>query len=427
MNSFIIKNGRVIDPASKIDGRFDLLIENGLIADLGKKIKGSKMIDEIDAKGAIVAPGFIDLHVHFREPGFEYKETIATGSASAAAGGFTSVCCMANTNPVNDNGAVTTSILKKAKEAGLVNVFPIGAITKNLEGKELAEIGELKKSGCVALSDDGKTIQNSEVMRLALEYAKGFQLPIVSHSLCCDLTGDGVMNEGFVSTELGLKGIPHEAEEVIIARDIALAQLTDSPVHIAHISTARGVELIREAKKRKIRVSCEVTPHHFTLTDEACRNYDPNTKMAPPLRIKEDIQAIKKGLVDGTIDAIATDHAPHSLADKEVGFEQAPCGIIGLETALPLALKLVHEKIISLTRMIELFTSRPAKIFNLPRGTLSKKVPADLVIFSTDSSSVYDVYKGFSKSQNSPFHQWKFRGKVLYTMVGGKIVYRGKT
>lgn len=423
MNKLIIKNGRVIDPENKIDGRFDLVIENGLIAEIGKKITDSKTAEQIDAKGAIVAPGFIDLHVHFREPGFEYKETILTGSQAAAAGGFSSVCCMANTNPVNDNGAVTSSIIKKAKEAGLVNVFPIGAVTKNLEGKELAEIGELKSQGCVALSDDGKTIENPQMMRLALEYAKSFDLPIVSHCLCSDLTGKGVMNEGFVSTELGLAGIPHEAEDVIIARDIALAELADSPIHIAHLSTARGVELVREAKKRKVKVTCEVTPHHFSLTDEACRGYDPNTKMAPPLRTEKDVLAIKKGLADGTVDAIATDHAPHSTSDKEVGFQEAPCGIIGLETAFSLALKLVNEKVISLNRMIELLTNRPAKIFKLGRGTLSKKAPADLVIFSTDAFTKYDLSKSFSKSRNSPFAGWKLPGKILYTIVNGKIVY----
>jgi dihydroorotase len=426
MTTIIIKNGHVIDPANKIDGTFDVTLEKGHIADVGRRLKISKAADVIDAKGSIVAPGFVDMHVHLREPGQEYKETIATGTKAAAVGGFTSVCCMANTDPVNDNAAVTTSILRSAREKGVVNVFPIGAVTKNLDGKELAEIGELKESGCVALSDDGRTISNSAIFRRALEYAKSFHLPVISHALCADLMGSGVMNEGFVSTELGLRGIPHEAEEVIITRDIALAGLTGCPVHIAHISTARGVELIREAKKRKVPISAEATPHHFTLTDEVCRGYDPNTKMAPPLRTEADIRAIKKGLADGTIDAIATDHAPHAPSDKEVDFEEAPFGIIGLETALPLSLRLVEERILSLKQMIEVLSFNPSKLMKIDRGTLSKGQMADVVIFSTDASFIYDVGCGASKSKNSPFHGWKLKGRVVYTIVGGKIVYRGK-
>src|SRR5262245_1993715 len=307
MPTLIIKDGRVIDPSQKIDGLFDVTIEDGRIADVGKRSSVPKSAELMEAKGVIVAPGFVDMHVHLREPGQEYKETIATGSRAAAVGGFTSVCCMANTNPINDNGAVTEYILRKAREEALVNVFPIGALTKNLDGKELAEIGELKSAGCVALSDDGRTVANAEILRRALEYAKGFGLPAISHALCPDLMGSGVMNEGFVSTELGLRGIPHEAEDVIIARDLELARLTGCHVHIAHLSTARGIELVRDAKRKKYPVSCEVTPHHFSLTDEACRTYDPNTKMAPPLRTFEDIEAIKKGLADGTVDSIATD------------------------------------------------------------------------------------------------------------------------
>jgi dihydroorotase len=423
MTTLIIKNGRVIDPTQKIDELIDVTIEEGRIADIGKRPSVPKSSEIIEAKGVIVAPGFVDMHVHLREPGQEYKETIATGSRAAAAGGFTSICCMANTHPVNDNGAVTEYILRKAREEAVVNVFPIGALTKNLDGKELAEIGELKSAGCVALSDDGRTIANGEIFRRALEYAKSFGLPAVSHCLCSDLMGSGVMNEGFVSTELGLRGIPHEAEDVIIGRDLALAALTGCHVHIAHLSTARGIEMVREAKRKKYPVSCEVTPHHFSLTDEACRTYDPNTKMAPPLRTTEDIEAIKKGLADGTVDAIATDHAPHAPSEKELDFEDAPFGILGLETALPLSLDLVHEGVLSLNRMIEVLSYNPSRIMGINRGSLEVGKTADAVVFSPDASFIYDVNRSASKSRNSPFHGVRFRGKVLYTIVGGKVVF----
>lgn len=420
--TLLIKNGRLIDPAQAVDAVLDLVVENGKVSKIGKNLS-SPSAQALDATHLVVCPGFIDLHVHLREPGQEYKETIATGTRAAAAGGFTSVCCMANTDPVNDHGAITQFIRLKAEMEGVVKVYPIGALTKNLEGKELAEIGELKASGCIALSDDGKTVQNAQLMRLGMEYAKTFGLPVVSHCLCPDLTGRGVMNEGFVATEIGLRGIPHTAEEVIIARDIALSALTGTPLHIAHVSTARGVALVRDAKQRKLRVSCEVAPHHFTLTDEACRTYDPNTKMAPPLRTEKDIEAICEGLADGTIDAIATDHAPHSTSDKEVGFEEAPCGITGLETALPLSLRLVERGILSLRRMIELLTVGPAKIFNLNAGSLALGESADLVIFSLEEESIYEAQEGYSKSFNSPFDQWKMKGRVKWTIVDGKIAY----
>jgi len=374
----------------------------------------------------VVAPGFVDVHVHLREPGQEYKETIATGSKAAAAGGFTSICCMANTNPVNDNAAVTQAILESARKTSSVNVFPIGSVTKNLDGLEMSEMGELKEAGCVALSDDGRTVKNAALYRKAMEYSKSFGLAVISHALCSDLMGQGVMNEGFVSTEMGLSGIPHEAEDVIIARDIALAALTNCHVHIAHVSTARGIELIREAKKKKWPVSGEVTPHHFTLTDEACRTYDPNTKMAPPLRTSEDIKAIEKGLADGSIDVIATDHAPHSLSDKEVDFEEAPFGIIGLETAFPLSMRLVHKRLMDLKRLIELLSVNPSKLMKIDRGTLSEGAWADVVIFDPKREWVYDVNQSFSKSRNSPFQGEKFRGAVLKTFVGGKLVYEKK-
>jgi dihydroorotase len=423
MTTLIIKNGRVIDPAQKIDEVMDVTLEDGIIVDLGRRLKTLKSAEELEVKGAIVAPGFVDMHVHLREPGQEYKETIATGSRAAAAGGFTSICCMANTHPVNDNGAVTESILNRARETAVVNVFPIGAVTKNLEGKEMAEIGDLKAAGCVALSDDGKTVQNAGLLRKALEYAKSFNLTVISHALCPDLMGSGVMNEGFVATEMGLRGIPHEAEDVIIGRDIHLAALTGTPTHIAHVSTEGGIELVRQAKKRKVPVSCEVTPHHFTLTDEACRQYDPNTKMAPPLRTVADIEAIKEALADGTIDAIATDHAPHSISDKEVDFEDAPFGIIGLETALPLSLRLLDEGVLDLKRLIELLSTNPARLMRIDRGHLKEGGVADLVVFSPEAAVSYDVSKSYSKSRNSPFHGWRMKGKVLYTIVEGAIVH----
>ncbi len=426
MSTLLIKNGYLIDPASDKEGAFDLLIEKGKVSKVAKSIAAPKGAEIIDAKGAMVAPGFIDVHVHLREPGQEYKETIASGTKAAAAGGFTSVCCMANTNPVNDNASVTQSILESARKGASVNVFPIGAVTKNLEGIEMAEIGELKASGCVALSDDGRTVKNAALYRKAMEYAKSFDLPVISHALCSDLMGKGVMNEGFVSTELGLTGIPHEAEDVIISRDIALAALTNCHTHIAHVSTARGVELIREAKKKKWPVSGEVTPHHFTLTDEACRSYDPNTKMAPPLRTAEDIKAIEKALADGSIDVIATDHAPHSISDKEVDFEEAPFGIIGLETALALSLRLVHRKVIDLKRLVELLSSNPAKIMKLDRGSLAEGSVADVVIFDPKLEWTYDVNQSCSKSRNSPFHGEKLQGAVLKTFVNGNLVYAKK-
>lgn len=424
MGGILIKNGRVIDPANGLDGNYELFIDKGRIAKVGKKIAEAKGAEVLDAKGAIIAPGFVDVHVHLREPGQEYKETIATGSKAAAAGGFSSICCMANTSPVNDNASVTQSILESARKGASVNVFPIGAVTKNLDGSEMAEIGELKEAGCVALSDDGRTVKNAALYRKAMEYAKSFALPVISHALCSDLMGKGVMNEGFVSTELGLPGIPHEAEDVIISRDIALAALTGCPVHIAHVSTARGVELLREAKKKKWPVTGEVTPHHFSLTDEICRSYDPNTKMAPPLRTQADIRAIEKGLADGSIDMIATDHAPHSISDKEVGFEDAPFGIIGLETALPLSLRLVQRGVIDLKRLIELLSVNPAKLMGLDRGHLGEGATADLVIFDPKRKWTYDVNRSFSKSRNSPFHGQDFEGAVLWTLVNGKIAYQ---
>ncbi|HBF13441.1 MAG TPA: dihydroorotase [Deltaproteobacteria bacterium] len=430
MGTLLITNGTLIDPKNKKNGKWDLLIENGVVKDIlksgsvGAGLKPAhKNFQVIDAKGVVVAPGFVDLHTHLREPGFEYKETIETGTASAAAGGFTSVCCMANTNPVNDQASITQYILKQAKEKGLVNVFPIGAVTKGLEGKELSLMGELKKAGCVAVSDDGKTVRNAQLMRLAMEYARSFDLPVITHAIDPDLAERGVMSEGSMSTSLGLRGIPNEAEDIIIARDIYLAQLTGARLHVAHVATREGVELVAKAKKKGLSITCEVTPHHFTLTDDAVSGYDTNTKMAPPLRSEEDRRALIEGLRDGTIDAIATDHAPHALIDKEVEYDCACFGIVGLETALALSLKLVESKKLKIEDVISLLTWKAASIVGLRKGDLAVGADADVVIFDPNQAWTVQASAFQSKSKNSPFDGMKVKGRVKTTIVSGKIVY----
>jgi len=423
----LIKNGHVIDPANEIDGFFDILINNRKIEAVAPqgKIPAGKIKDDqiIDAKGCIVAPGFCDMHVHFREPGHEYKETIETGSASAAAGGFSTVAVMPNTSPVNDNRSVTELVISQAKKTALVNIFPIGAITKGLKGETLSDMGELKESGCIGYSDDGRPVMDSELMRRALEYSRMFDLPCIQHSEILDLTRGGCMNEGIVSTELGLKGMPVEAEDIMVFRDICLLEKTGGRLHVAHISSGGSVELVRQAKAKGLPVTCEVAPHHFTLTEEACRNYDTNTKMSPPLRTDTDIDLIKKGLKDGTIDMIATDHAPHDLADKQVEFSNACFGIVGLETALPLTLKLVDENIITLQKAVDLLTHQPCRVFKLDKGTLGVGKDADIVIFNADTEYTIDPAKFKSRSKNSPYKGWKVRGKILHTLVAGKTVY----
>ncbi len=419
----ILQNGHVVDPHNKRDGVFDVVIEEGRVKEFlpaGSKHKGDTIID---AKGCIVAPGFIDLHTHLREPGFEYKETIQTGTQSAAAGGFTSICCMANTNPVNDQASITQYILEAARTRGIVNVFPIGALTKNLEGKELAHMGELKEAGCVGFSDDGKAIENNRVMRLAMEYAKTFDLPVMTHSVDPCLSGDGVMNESFTSTKLGLKGIPNQAEDIMVARDIYLAELTGARLHIAHVSTAEGIELVRRAKQRGLKVTCEVCPHHFTLNDTAIGFYDTNAKMAPPLRGELDRLALIEGMASGVVDAIATDHAPHAPVDKELEFNLASCGVVGLETALSLSLKLVHDKKIKMNDLIKMLTINPARIVAIDRGTLSEGAVADITIFNPTEEWVVSPETFHCKSKNSPFGGMKVKGKVKQTIVAGKIVF----
>jgi len=425
MSDLLIKNGRVIDPANGIDGQFDLLIEKGSVARVAKKIseqaRNGGAYKVIDAKGKWVTPGLIDIHAHFREPGYEYKETIETGARSAAVGGFTSVACMANTNPVNDSGSVTEFILDKAKSA-LVNVHPIGAVTRGLKGKALADIGEMAQLGVVALSDDGKCIMNGSVLRAAMEYASMFGLTIMEHADDYAISQDGSMNEGSVSSELGLSGAPAIAEDVITARDISIAEYCKAPIHFCHVSTAGCVQLIRHAKERGVKVTAEAAPHHFSLTDEACRGYNTNAKMAPPLRADSDVTAIIEGLSDGTIDCIASDHAPHSLFEKDVEFDNAAFGIVGLETSLGLSIALVHDGHLTPSKLIETMSFKPAGIIGIERGTLKPGAVADLTIIDPDIEWTVDPSKFKSKGRNTPFAGHKLKGKAVYTIVKGKVV-----
>ena len=420
--SIVIQGGHILDPG-RFNGIGDLVIDNGTITAVGRTVNVPSAAKVVSAKGRLVVPGFVDLHVHFREPGFEYKETIQSGAASAVAGGFTTVCCMPNTNPVNDNQAITEFMLERARVAGLANVLPIGAITKGSEGKELAEIGDLHRAGCVAISDDGKPVMNSLVMRRAMEYALAFDIPVVDHCEDLHLAEGGCMHEGLISTELGLPGIPAAAEDVMVARNISLAELTGARLHLAHISTAGSVRMVREAKARGIKVTAEACPHHFTLTDEVVRGFNTLAKMNPPLRTWQDVQAIKEGLRDGTIDVIATDHAPHATQEKQQGFTEAPFGIVGLETALSLTLALVEEGILSLESAIEKLSTAPSRAFGLAKGTLAVGADADVAIIDPHAQWEVDPAKFRSKSRNTPFAGWKVKGLVLATFVGGRQVF----
>lgn len=420
--SILIKGGRVIDPGRFV-GIADVLIDDGKITAVAPRLTAPVGSRTIQAEGKLVLPGFVDLHVHFREPGFEYKETIQSGSAAAVAGGFTTVCCMPNTSPVNDNQAVTEFILERARLAGLANVLPIGAITKGSEGKELAEIGDLRRSGCVAISDDGKPVMNSLVMRRAMEYASAFDLTVVDHCEDLHLAEGGCMNEGLISTELGLPGIPSAAEDVMVARNLSLSELTGARLHLAHISTAGSARMVREAKARGIRVTAEACPHHFTLTEELVRGYNTHAKMNPPLRTWSDVQAIKEGLRDGTIDVIATDHAPHATQEKQQDFTEAPFGIVGLETALSLTLGLVEEGVLSIEQAVQKLTSSPAAAFGLKKGTLGVGADADVVVVDQHGQWEVDPTKFRSKSRNTPFVGWKVKGLVQTTIVGGRVVF----
>jgi dihydroorotase len=423
--NLLLRSGRVVDPANGLDGPGDVLILDGRVARVGPRLEAPTGTPSVDVGGRVVAPGFVDIHVHLREPGHEYKETIATGTRAAAAGGFTAVACMANTNPVNDTRAVTDYILAEARARGVVRVYPIGAVTRGLGGKELAELGELAEAGCVAYSDDGRPVMDAGLLRRALEYAQAFGRGIISHAEDLGLSEGGVMHEGFVSTDLGLRGIPAAAEEIMVARDIALAELTGTPVHIAHVSTAAAVRLLRDAKARGVPVTGEVTPHHLLLTDEALRAYDANAKMAPPLRGKRDVEACREALADGTLDAIATDHAPHALTDKEVELDQAAHGVVGLETAVALCLThLVRGGALDLRTFVTRLTAGPARVLGLPGGSLSPGGPGDVTVLDLEREHVIDPARFQSRARNTPFAGWACVGGPWMTVVGGRVVMR---
>ena len=424
MSRLVIKNGRVIDPSQNLDRVCDVAVEDGIVRELGESIFIGDG-EEFDASGLIVTPGFIDMHVHLREPGFEHSETIETGSRSAAAGGFTSICCMPNTQPVNDNATVTSYIKDRARQFAVVNVYPIGAITKDSAGEELSAIASMKQAGIVAISDDGRPVMNARVARRAMEFARALDLPLIEHCEDLHLSAGGTMHEGVQSTRLGLRGIPRSSEDVMVARDIILAELTGVRYHVAHISSQYSVEMVGFAKRRGLPVTAEATPHHFAISDAEMLPYDGSYKMKPPLREARDVEAVTDGLVNGTIDAIATDHAPHPGDEKMQEFERCPFGIIGLETAIGLSLeRLYHPGKVSLPHLIGLFTQNPARILSLPCGTLRTGSRADITILGLDHEWVYEVAKSPSKSRNTPFDGHRFRGGPVATIVGGKIVWR---
>lgn len=420
MKPLLIQNGHVLDPANGVDEIRDLLIVDGKIADGPVPADAERF----DASGQYVVPGLIDLHVHLREPGRSDRETIATGTLCAARGGFTSVVCMPNTTPPADNAGTIAFIRQRAAAVGVVNVFPTGAITRDLKGEELAPIGSLKRAGVVAITDDGHCVQNNDLMRRAVEYAKMFDLVVMDHCQDYNLSADGVMHEGYWSVALGLRGWPAVAEELIVARNILLAETTGGRIHCQHLSSARSVALVRDAKKRGVPITAEVTPHHFTLTDECCKSYETNFKVNPPLRTEQDRAALIEGLADSTIDCIASDHAPHCNYEKEVEFDIAPFGIIGLETELSLSLALVHRNVLTLRQLIEKFTVNPAKLLGLNKGTLSVGADADVTVVDLQREWTYDVTQSASKSRNSPFHGWRFKGRATATIVAGRIVWR---
>ena len=421
----LFKGGRVIDPSRKADGVADLLVVDGKIAAVGRGIGAPDGAQVVDAKGKVVAPGLIDVHVHLREPGFEDLETIATGAAAAAAGGFTGVCAMPNTDPVTDNQAAVGFIVSQARRAAMARVYPIGCITVGQKGERLAEFGELVGAGAVGVSDDGKPVMSSHIMRTALEYAKTFGIPVADHCEDTPLAHGGAMHEGVVSARLGLKGIPAAAEEIHVARDCILADLTGGHIHLCHMSTRGSVDLIRRAKEKGLNVTAEATPHHFTLTHERCEGYDTNAKMNPPLREAADREAIRQALKDGTIDVIASDHAPHHYDAKEREFDDAPNGILGLETALGLAIReLVTPGVLSLSELIFRMSTRPAQLFHLPGGTLAVGAPADVVMFDAEVEWVVRPEEFRSKSRNTPFGGETLRGRADLTLVDGRIVWQ---
>lgn len=422
----LIRGARILDPSRGLDLIGDLYIQNGKVEAIEISIPVSRddWAQVIEAKGWVVTPGWVDIHTHLREPGENHKETIKSGSEAAAAGGFTSIACMPNTNPVNDNSFITSYIYQKVSSESPIGVYAIGAITKGLKGESLSDIGSMWESGIVGISDDGETVMNSYIMRKAMDYSKRFDLVVISHCEDHNLKGMGVMNEGFNSTRFGLRGIPAASEDLIVARDILLAELTGAKLHIAHVSTRGSVELIREAKRRGTRVTAEVTPHHLTLTDDAVANYDTNTKVSPPLREQMDVDALIEGLKDGTMDAMACDHAPHSVEEKEVEYDHAAFGMVGLETAFPFYYRLHREKGVPLEKIIGAMTIRPAQIIGVPKGTLKVGTEADVTIFDPHAKWTIDKKLFRSKSQNTPFHGREVQGRVCFTLVGGKIVYR---
>ncbi|MEW6053817.1 MAG: dihydroorotase [Nitrospirota bacterium] len=424
-----IQNGHIIDPSQGIDGAGDIFIEHGKIKEItlrnreqkAKGREGRQIERHIDAGGLTVFPGLIDMHVHLREPGFEHKETISTGTLAAIKGGFTTVCCMPNTFPVNDNASVTEFIKRKASQEGYCTVLPIGAITKGQRGEELAEIGTMRKEGCIAFSDDGHPVMSSLIMRRALEYSRAFDVPVISHCEDLTLSEEGVMNEGIMSVTLGLKGIPAEAEQIMIFRDILLAELTGGRLHIAHVSTAGSVQLIRSAKSRGISVTAETCPHYFSITEEAVKGYDTNAKVSPPLRTWHDVEAIREGLRDGTIDVIATDHAPHHRDEKMREFDMAPFGISGLETAVSLSLNLVEQGILTTSQLVEKMALNPARILRIAKGTMKPGSDADIVLIDSGKEFTVEADRFISKGKNTPFQGWNLRGKPILTICRGKI------
>jgi dihydroorotase len=423
----LLKGGRVVDPANGIDGAFDLLMDGGRIARVGRGLPadGAEVMEI--PPDLVICPGFIDMHVHLREPGQEHKETIATGTASAVAGGFTAVACMPNTEPINDDANVTTYIVNKAREAGLARVYPIGAVTRGSKGELLADIAELKAAGCVALSDDGRPVATALMMRRALEYAGMFGMPVIDHCEDPSLKADGVAHEGYQAATLGLRGIPGAAEAITVERDILCSELTGGHVHIAHMSARASLRAVRKGKEAGVKVTCEVAPHHFTLTDDALAGpipYDTNVKMNPPLREAADRDAMLRGIADGTVDAIATDHAPHHYDEKKVEFDVAPFGIVGLETAVPLSLdRLVHTGLIRLSRLVELMSTNPARLLRVPGGTLAEGAPADITILAPDLKVRVEAARMRCRSRNTPFDGWELRGGVAATIVGGRTLF----
>ncbi|MCA9512181.1 MAG: dihydroorotase [Myxococcales bacterium] len=422
MSRIVIRGGRVLDPASDRDEPADVLLENGWVAAVGPGLE-ARGAEVLDATGCWVAPGFVDMHAHLREPGQEYKEDLASGGRAGVAGGFTSIACMANTNPVNDDPSVTEFILDRARQESPARVYSVAAATQGLRGEVMTEMAALRAAGAVAFSDDGRTIMDTGVMRRVLEYSRLVDAPVMVHAEDCSLVGHGVVNEGPISTRLGLPGNPTMAEDILVARDLALARATGARLHVAHISSAGAVELVRRARESGVQVTAEVTPHHLTLTDEATLGFDTNTKMAPPLRSREDVEACRRALAEGVIDAIATDHAPHAVHEKEQDFEAAPPGILGLETAFPVVLELVRDGVLTPLALVRALSHAPARLLGLDAGSLREGAPGDVVVLSPDRRFVYDPAKGYSKSRNSPWAGHAFEGCVVATLVGGRLVY----